>query len=113
MVANIPQVLSALNFSVNAIFIRYCFSQVLEICHVFKGFISNQHMVILSAFICTTILNFKHLFENPIKHNGSIIKVTIKVGVNFCQRGSDISDHVHARTLLSSDYRELIMHEYR
>jgi hypothetical protein len=49
MVAAISRNLSALNFFMNANFISYCESQVLELCHIFKGFIFNQKFMIFSS----------------------------------------------------------------
>jgi hypothetical protein len=42
MVESILHIYSALNFSVNAVLIWYSCSQILEICHIFKGFIGSQ-----------------------------------------------------------------------
>jgi hypothetical protein len=42
MVASVARVYSALNLFMNAILICYSCSQTLEVCHIFKGFISYR-----------------------------------------------------------------------
>jgi len=41
MVASIAQIDSVLNFLVHALLICYYCSKVLELCHIFKGFIGH------------------------------------------------------------------------
>jgi len=50
MVTGIPRLFS---FNVNANFICYFHSQIFELRHIFKEFIRNQYMVILSYILVT------------------------------------------------------------
>jgi hypothetical protein len=55
MVTNIPRIKSALDFFVNTIFVCHCCFEIIELRHIFIGFISDQRAVILISvlvFIC-------------------------------------------------------------
>jgi len=39
------------HFFMDAVFICFNFSQVFELCHIFKVFVSNQYIVILSYIL--------------------------------------------------------------
>jgi hypothetical protein len=55
IVASIPQMYSVL---LDTIFICYCCSLILELCNIFKGFISNQYIVILYCILVAWYLHF-------------------------------------------------------
>jgi hypothetical protein len=51
MVASIPQIKSALNLFVHAIFIYYYCSQIFGLCHIFKGPIFYHFAMLLSYLL--------------------------------------------------------------
>jgi len=61
---NLSRISSALNFFVNVIVTCQCFSKLLKLCHIFKGFISNQYIVILSYVTTIHLVLCIHLCTN-------------------------------------------------
>jgi hypothetical protein len=58
VVTTTHRVQSALNFFMSAIFICLGYSQIFELFHTFKGFITNHHAVILS---CIPFMRHTHI----------------------------------------------------
>jgi hypothetical protein len=60
MVVSIARVSSALNFLLNQILICYSPSQLFELCHIFKGFISYLYVVIVP---CILVTRYQHILS--------------------------------------------------
>jgi len=58
MIADIPIIYSALHFTIHAILIFRSVLQICSLCHIFKGFLSYLHVVIIS---CILFLILEHV----------------------------------------------------